>query len=310
MPSFRSKVATWVLRRTRQFAKHIIDDLPRLRAEKAKWFSRFRPPRSVMFELDTVAGLPAEWCTPAELRYPDHVLYYLHGGGYASLAPNTHRGLIGKLSQMLGMRVLAIDYRLAPEHPYPAALDDSMAAYRWLIDEAGFDPKRIIISGDSAGGGLSLSTLLKIRELGLPQPLTAFLMSPWADLTISGDSAQTDHDPLLPLDAVREWATWYAGDTPANNPYISPVFADLNDLPPMLVHVGNAEILLDDSIRLAANAEKSNTALTLDVWDGMFHVWHMGWAVVPEARQALIKGVEYLEARIAEHEAIAAQNTK
>jgi epsilon-lactone hydrolase len=154
--------------------------------------------------------------------------------------------------------------------------------------------------GDSAGGGLSLSMLLNLRQMGLPQPLTAALFSPWVDLSMSGESITTKEaeEPLLPVSIARQWASWYVGDMEATNPMISPIFADLNDLCPMLVHVGTSEILLSDSISLQKAAENTNTQLELLVWEEMFHVWHMAWRTVPEAQKAIMEVVAYLQRQI------------
>lgn len=301
MASIRSGVAKWFMRRLRGFASRYFGDIIKLRKEKEKWFARLYPPRGVHFENVTVEGMPAQWCYPpaGKDKHPERVIYYIHGGGFASCSPHSHWGIIGKFSLEMGIKVFAPDYRLAPEHPFPAAMDDVTKVYQWLLQT--YAPHNIIVMGDSAGGGLSVSMLLNLRQLGLPQPLTAAIFSPWVDLSMSGESIESkeEEEPLLPVSIARQWASWYVGTMEATNPMISPIFADLNDLCPMLVHVGTSEILLSDSVRLHKAAENTNTKIELLVWENMFHVWHMAWRTVPEGQQAITEVIAYLVRQIA-----------
>ena len=300
--SIRANIAKRFMTILRNSLKGHFDDIHALRKEKEKWFARLLPPRSVRFEETTVLGLKAQWCYPPEgkEKHTNKVLYFIHGGGFASCSMHSHWGIIGKFALELGIKVFGVNYRLAPEHPFPAALDDVLHTYQWLLES--YKPEDIIVMGDSAGGGLSLSLLLKLRALGLPQPLTAVLLSPWTDMTLSGASIKTKEavEPLLPVFMVERWAKWYVGDSDPRNPLISPIYADLSNLPPILVHVGTDEILLDDSTRLQTNAANTNTDLTLAVWDEMFHVWHTSWRFVPEGKQALMDVVQYINNRIEE----------
>lgn len=289
--SIRLNISKWVLRTTRSYFSRFLGDLTKVREKKEYFFGLMKPPRKVQFEEGSLEHMTIEWCYPPAYKQEKMVMYYLHGGGYASCSTKSHRGLVGKLSLELGMRVYGINYRLAPENPYPAALDDAIRGYEFLLQT--YSPEQIIIAGDSAGGGLSLATLVRIKELGLPQPLTAVLLSPWTDLTFSGASAQTDNDPLLPLDATKEWAAWYSGQHPTNHPHISPIFADLSGLAPTLVQVGTDEILLDDSTRL-----QGKEGFTVEIWQGGFHVFQMAWRTIPEADEAIQKIVAYLEKQI------------
>lgn len=300
--SIRAEIAKRFMTILRNSLKNHFDDIHSLRKEKEKWFARLLPPRKVKFEQTTVLGLSAQWCYPPQEKDSSKVLYFIHGGGFASCSMHSHWGIIGKFSLELGIKVFGINYRLAPENPFPAGLDDVVNTYKWLLQS--YKPENIIVMGDSAGGGLSLSLLLKLRDLALPQPLTAVLLSPWTDMTLSGESIKTKEavEPLLPVFMVQRWAQWYVGDENASNPLISPVFADLNNLPPMLVHVGTDEILLDDSVRLKENADKTNTKMTFAAWDKMFHVWHTSWRFVPEGKKALLQVVDYINERIAEQE--------
>lgn len=205
---------------------------------------------------------------------PDAVLLYLHGGAFIAGSANGYRGLAGELARAGGLSLRSLDYRLAPEHPFPAALDDSVAAWRALL-ESGISPEKVVIAGDSAGGGLSLSTLLALRDADEPLPAAAILLSPWANLLCDGATATTkaDVDPALTERALRESAVKYLGGASAQNPYASPVLASLHSLPPLLIQTGSAEILLEDSIRIAANAATNNSFVRLDIWPNMPHVF-------------------------------------
>jgi acetyl esterase/lipase len=217
------------------------------------------------------------------------IILYLHGGGYALGSSLTHRELGWRLSAAAGMRLFLLDYRRAPEHPYPAAVDDAVAAYKWLL-ESGFSPSSISVAGDSAGGGLTVAMLLVLRNEGVALPKTAVLLSPWLDLTHSSGTFVSNEtaDLILSAARLREFADWYLGDkASADDPLISPIFADLHGLPPMLIQVGDMEMLLDDSITFAEKAQAAGVDATLDVWEEMFHVWHAIAAIIPEAQEAI-----------------------
>ncbi len=204
------------------------------------------------------------------------IILYFHGGGYVLGSSLTHRELGWRLSEAAGARVFLLDYRRAPKHPYPAAVDDAVAAYKWLLT-SGFPPSNISVAGDSAGGGLAVAMMLVLRDEGVALPKTAVLLSPWLDLTHNSGTFISNEasDLILSAARLREFANWYLGDgTQADDPLASPIFADLHDLPPMLVQVGDVEMLLDDSITFAEKAQAAGVAVTLDVWGDMFHVWH------------------------------------
>jgi acetyl esterase/lipase len=225
------------------------------------------------------------------VRVPDRVVHsgrsliYLHGGGYVLGSAQTNLVTPIRVSRAAGMPVLSVEYRLAPEHPFPAGVEDALAAYTWLLDK-GNEPQSIGVFGDSAGGGLTIALALKIREAGLPQPGALVVLSPSVDATASGDTQATlqEFDIVLgPPDPDR--SLMYAGTTPLTHPMISPVYADLTGLPPLLIQVGTRERLLSDSARLARNARRDGVDVTLDVWDGMWHVWQ-DHPTIPEATQA------------------------
>jgi monoterpene epsilon-lactone hydrolase len=234
-----------------------------------------------------VAGRKGEWVSSPHAT-TQHVFYFLHGGGFTSGSCVTHRELAARLCLAGGLRVLLLDYRLAPEHPFPAAVDDAAAGYRWLLAQ-GIRPDQIAIGGDSAGGSLALAALLRLRERGLAMPAAGVLISPWLDLALTGDSMRTHAaiDPLCSQAALRSAATHYLGDADPRSPLASPLYADLRGLPPLLVQVGADEVLLSDSTRLAERAKAADVAVELEVWEEMWHVWH-GWAsALPEGQQAI-----------------------
>lgn len=237
-------------------------------------------------------GVPAEWVGATE---DGPVVLHVHGGGYCIGSLDTHRAMLTHLAAAMDGRVLALDYRLAPENPHPAALDDALAGYRYLI-ASGIEPDRIVVAGDSAGGGLTLATLVALRDAGDPSPAAGVCLSPWADLTQSGATMATkaDVDPMVRAEDLDRWADCYRGDMPADAPAISPIFADLRDLPPLHVEVGAREVLLDDARRIAAGASSAGVEVTLHEADEMVHVWHFFAGVVPEADDGIARVAEFV----------------
>ena len=244
-----------------------------------------------------VAGVPAEWVSAPDVD-EDRVVLYLHGGAYVIGSVNTHRDLAGRISRAAGARVLNVDYRLAPEHPHPAAVDDATAAYRWLLDDdhASGD---LAIAGDSAGGGLTIATLVALRDSGQPLPAAAVCLSPWVDLEGIGDSmnACAELDPMVQKEHLVRMAKLYLGTNDPRTPLAAPLYADLSGLPPLYIQVGTAETLLDDATRIAERARKADVDVTLEVWDDMIHVFQAFAAMLPEGQQAIDKIGEYLRAR-------------
>ncbi|MFF4340096.1 alpha/beta hydrolase [Kitasatospora sp. NPDC001540] len=247
-----------------------------------------------------LGGRPALELEPADAADDHGRLLYLHGGGYLVGSPDTHAGLIGELARRAGLRAISPDYRLAPEHPFPAAVDDGLAAYRELL-ESGTDPRSLVLAGDSAGGGLVLATLLAARDAGLPLPAAAVLFSPWTDLTLSGASyrSRKEADPIFTEDDIRAYADHYLGARDRTNPLASPLFADLTGLPPLLLQVGANELLLDDAVRLAARAAEQDVAVTLEVESGLPHVFQHQFGRLDEADAALERAARFLTARLA-----------
>ena len=232
-------------------------------------------------------GIPAEWVAAHDIDV-DGVLLFLHGGGFNAGSCKTHRAMAARLARAACVRVLQIDYRLAPEHPCPAAIDDAAQAYRWLLGQ-GFTPRQIAIGGDSAGGGLALATLLELRDRGAPLPAAAFMISPWVDMALTGESMRTraQIDPLSSYEGLHAAAQLYLGGRDPRDAQASPLYADPRDLPPLLIHVGDHEVLLSDATRLAERARAVGVQVQLEIWDAMWHVWHAWADDLPEAREAI-----------------------
>lgn len=250
---------------------------------------RFTPGTRVSWhEVEAMGTVGGEWVEDDNVAADDRVVLHLHGGAYVIGSPRSHRGLAASLSRTSRSAVVLPDYRLAPEHVFPAALDDAMAAYQWLVEERRFRPERIAISGDSAGGGLGLALLIRLRDEGYELPACYVGMSPWVDLASTGPSiAELDElDPWLVAEMMTPIARLYAGDTPLDDPLLSPLYADLSGLSPMLVHVGSHEILLDDARRLVERAREAGVDASVGVFEEMWHVFH-AFPGLPETRRAL-----------------------
>ena len=259
----------------------------------------FTVPPGTRVEPVTVGGRPAEWIRPARAR-EDAALLYLHGGGYVIGSPRSHRHLAESIARSAGIACLLPDYRLAPEHPFPAAVDDALGAYRSLVDDRKIASSRIAIAGDSAGGGLTVATLVAIRQAGLPMPGAAVCISPWTDLTCSAPSYETKAatDPLVALPGITTMAQNYLGAADPRTPLASPLYADLRGLPPLLIQVGSEEVLLDDATRLAERAQAAGVDATIEVWEPMIHVWHWFLPWLDEAQAAVDKIGAFLRARL------------
>lgn len=236
----------------------------------------------------SAGGVPAEWIAAPGADAARTILY-LHGGGYVLGSIATHREMCGRISRAAGARVLTVDYRMAPEHPHPAAVDDAVAAYDWLLAQ-GADPASVVIAGDSAGGGLTAATLVALRDEGRPAPAAGVLISPWTDLAISGESITTRAtlDPMITSGTgVGNMASLYLNGVNAKTPLASPLYADLRGLPPLLIQVGTSEVLFDDASRFDAAARTAGVDVTFEAWNGMVHVWHLFAGLVPEGQEAI-----------------------
>ncbi|MCL4254315.1 MAG: alpha/beta hydrolase [Anaerolineae bacterium] len=290
MPSLQGNFIRWVMRlrpntpisipKTRQFVERT-----------TKWIP---VPKQNTYQEESINTMPVLWVTPP--NHSQQVVLYLHGGGYIVGSIHSEQVIAGNIALESGARVVAIGYRLAPEHPFPAGLEDALSAYRHLIS-MGIAPQQIIVCGLSAGGGLAMALLLKLKELGEPLPSGAILASPWLDLTGTSSSitANARRDSGLSWNGLLAPAVEaYVGDNDVRNPLISPVFADLSgDFPPVLIQVGDVEILLDDSRQLAQNLQNAGHDVKLSLWRGMIHGWHM-YRMMPEARQAIYEMRDFI----------------
>jgi acetyl esterase/lipase len=265
----------------------------------ARIMSRFAPAADVTFESVDAGGVPAEWMNVPGAS-PERTILYLHGGGYVIGSPAEYRDMLPRLARAAGARALAVDYRLAPEHAHPAAVDDAVTAYRWLLD-SGARPEGIVIAGDSAGGGLTVAMLVTLRDRGIPLPAAGVCISPWVDLEGTGASMESNaaRDPLVQKELVAGMAQAYLQGQDPRQPTASPLYADLTGLPPLLIHVGDAETLLDDAARLAARAREAGVDVTYEVWPDMIHVWHSLAAILPEGQQAIERAGEFIAQRTA-----------
>jgi monoterpene epsilon-lactone hydrolase len=233
-------------------------------------------------ETDAVRG---EWVRP-QCQVQDRVLLYLHGGGYVSCSPKTHRPITASLARLLKCPVFALDYRLAPEHPFPAAVDDAAAAFKWLV-QSGVAPGKIALAGDSAGGGLAVAAMLRLRAQRRPLPACAALLSPWVNLTGAGSYRNAGSCAMFQPSEVLTFAKLYLSGASAESGEASPLFADLQGLPPILIQASSTELLMDDAVRLHEKAQSSGVSSTLSVYPGLPHVWHIFAPTIPEAGQAL-----------------------
>jgi acetyl esterase/lipase len=281
-------------------------DVPTLRASFNELMARIPAPADVRQSPTTVGGVGAIEVT-APGAEADGVILYFHGGVYVIGSAATSVPLVAELARRTGARVITVDYRLAPEHPYPAAVEDALDAYVGLLDQ-GVDPGRIALAGESAGGGLAVATLLALRETATPLPSCAFLMSPYADLTLSGDSMVNREavDRTLTPEGLRLRIPDYVAAADAADPIISPVFADLTGLPSLLIQVGSNEILLSDALRLAERAAMADVTVTLDVTDGVPHVFQAFAAMLDEADAALVRASAFLRDHLAATERLGA----
>lgn len=258
--------------------------------------ARNLPPEDVTIAQVDIGGVPGALVTPAAAK-DGRVMLYIHGGGYVSGAPSGYHGIAGHYARLLGARVYMPDYRLAPDHPFPAPLEDVLIAYRWLTGEVA-DAGRIVFAGDSAGGAMVVSAMVAARDAGLPLPAGGVAISPWADLEMTSPSYTTRDgiDPLCTRDFLVRMARLALGArTRPNAPTASPVHADVRGLPPILVQVGESEVMLSDAIRLASHLAEHRVRVSLEVWPDMFHVWPIFASVLPEGMEALENGSAFLE---------------
>jgi len=279
--------------------------IPERRATMDAWDKAYPVADDVTVASAKVAEVPVEWIT-APNASEDAVLLFLHGGGYVIGSPDSHRHLVANLSEETGLQGLLVDYRLAPEDPFPAAVEDAISVYAALLTH-GFEAEEIVVAGDSAGGGLVVAMMLAIRDANLPLPAAGICLSPWNDLTGTAKSLETNAsvDPTVTKESLDFFAGEYLGEEDAQNPYASPLFGDFTGLPPLLIQVGSVEVLLDDAVVLAERAKEAGVSVTLEIWDEMIHVWHRYHPVLQEAREANARIGEYVRGIVSVNAAVA-----
>jgi epsilon-lactone hydrolase len=267
------------------------------RAAMDNMSAAFGEPQGVTRDHVELAGLPAQVFKP-EGADPKNVLLYFHGGGYVLGSPNSHANLTARLAVTSDATVVSVDYRLAPENPFPSAVEDGLAAYRALLDE-GVSADHIAIGGDSAGGGLTLATLMKARDEGLPMPAAAIALSPWTDMTGNSETykSRLEADPMLNPEEIMSFGAEYLGGAAREEPLASPLLGDMTGLPPLFIQVGDAEILLDDSQEFEKKARAAGVDCKLEVWDRMIHVFQAFFPILPEADDAICRLGAFLKTR-------------
>jgi acetyl esterase/lipase len=260
----------------------------------------FKPMEGVSFKAAENAPVNAEWAEPQGCNAQDLVLYF-HGGGFVMGNALSHRGIVGNFVKHLGVKALTFDYRLAPENPAPAAAYDGAEVYQYVLG-LGYRPEHIVFAGDSAGGGIALSTLLKLKDDGAPLPAACIAFSPCTDATLSGPSLKTrlGKDPCTPKGANETYLAYYVGNGDAKHPYASPLLGDLKGLPPIMIQVGDAETLLDDSVRFAKRAGEAGVEIRLHIWDGLFHCFPLLSPMFREATQAMEEVRTFVREKLAQ----------
>ena len=308
MISFRARIVRFM---TRQYFKRItLDaDVQRMRAAWNVMEGKSSVAKGVQVRQATIEGIHCEWLVPEGCDGAP-VLYYLHGGAYLMGSPQTHRRMVSHIARASGMRALVPNYRLAPEHRFPAAIEDSIAVYRSLL-EAGTDPAAMAIAGDSAGGNLTMATLLALRDAGDPLPTAVCLMSPWLDLAAEGESmdSRAKHDPWFRSEDIPEIVEKYCSKYDTKNPLVSPVYADPSNLPPTLIQVGDHEILLSDSTRMADKISEAGGSVTLQIWPDMWHVFQLFVGLMPESKRAINDISTFLKQHLNQKQHSAADHT-
>ncbi len=264
------------------------------RSRQEKNARYFKIAKGVIVDSLSIDGIPAEFIDVQASK--KGVILYLHGGAYALGSVAVHREFLGRLAIACQIKVLAIDYRLAPEHPFPAALEDTLSAYHWLLSQ-GYDPATTVVAGDSAGGGLALATLLSLRDSKASLPACAVCLSPWLNLTCISETSNNNNDPILNPAVLSVFARYYAGETDAANPLISPFYADLQGLPPLLIQAGTNEILIDEIEQFSEKARQAGVEIVLDRWPGLFHVFQI-IPILPETKLSIEKIAKFIHNKI------------
>jgi len=312
MPSIRSRLFLGVIRNShllrfklkRESTIDFDSSIEEFRAQVDKTPALFgKLPDHISLESVMIDNLYAEWLRHADAPKDEAILYF-HGGGYVSGTCAVHRTHVSKVVTGSLINAMTFQYRVAPEHPFPAALEDALAAYQYLLDQ-GFAPNKISFMGDSAGGGLCLATLNAIKEQGLPMPTAVITLSPWTDLACTGDSYQSNADTCLsPMGSWTVFSHYYAPDMDKTNPLISPLYGDLAGLPPMRIYVGSDEVMLSDAIQYAEKAKAAGVDVKLTIGEGLFHCYPICAPAFPEATEALAELCDFMKQHVAQEQAV------
>lgn len=251
----------------------------------------------ITIESIDATGVPCERHTPPGAD-TSRIIMYVHGGGYVIGSLHSHRAMVAELARAAGCQALAVDYRLAPENPFPAAVEDSVTAYKWLLDQ-GYSTDQIVIAGDSAGGGLTAGTLVALKDAGLPLPAAGVCISPWVDLEATGESYETrkNIDPMVSKDLIKPMGQFYIGNADPRSPTAAAIHADLSGLPPLLIQVGSAEVLYSDAESLATKAKAAGVDVSFEEWPEMIHVWHLFFQQLSDGRKAIQRIGEFVKAQ-------------
>jgi epsilon-lactone hydrolase len=305
MSSFQGKVFNFLIRNRHllkgKFKKEIFDfstSITDFREDCEKSAARYaKIPKGINITEQIIEGIRTEWLKP-EGSDEKKLILYVHGGGYVSGSCNDHRGFVSKFAKKTGITNLVYEYRLAPENPFPAALDDSVKIYQWIIT-AGYNPENIIVAGESAGGGLSLALLLALKDLHIPMPVAAVSISPWTDLSCSGNSYSTKNKvSVAPLNSWLVFSKYYICNDNATNPLISPIFGDLKGLPPILINSGTDDELFDDGEQFYIRAKQAGVDITFRKGEGMIHCYPLLSPMFPEATEAMDEIVIFVKTRL------------
>ena len=301
MTSFKSKMFNFLLRNRHlfqgKFKKEVFDfnsSIAGFRELCENGATRYaKIPKEITVKEQVIEGIKAEWLVPDGANH-ERLILYVHGGGYVSGSCSDHRGFVSKFAKNTGVTNLVYEYRLAPENPFPAALDDSVKVYQWLL-KSGFKPENILIAGESAGGGLCLAILLALKEQNIPLPVAAVAISPWTDLTCSSESYRTKNKvSLAPLNSWKVFSSYYIGNNQANNPLISPLFGDLKGLPPILINSGVDDELFEDGEKFYVKAKSAGVDITFTAGIGMVHCYPLLAPMFREATEAMAEIVTFI----------------
>lgn len=302
MTSFKSKVFNFLIRNRHLFQGKLTREafdfntsIAGFREQCEKGAARFgKITPDIIVKEQIIRNIRAEWLTPAGVE-PDKLILYIHGGGYVSGSCNDHRGVVAKFVKLTGFTALHFEYRLAPEFPFPAALDDSVSVYQWLLS-TGFHPEKILIAGESAGGGLTLATLLALKQREIPMPVAAVAISPWTDLTCSSASYKTKNRlSVAPMNSWTVFSAYYAKGSDPANPLISPLFGDLRGLPPILINAGADDELFEDGEKFYIKAREANVDITFRPGPGMLHCYPLMAPMFREATEAMEEIVSFIQ---------------